>query len=198
MDDLDSPRNGHHQIAKVPDEVHQREDQDREELGLPGSLIVTMVLFGKLPFLVFFLIESPDNRVSGVGLFNLAVDLPQLSLLSAEEPLGSRGHKGDHCQTQRNREQGHQGQFPTDRDHQDQYPDEGDHTGNDLDETLLEGSGNVIHIIDHPAHYIPIAVGIVEADGHPAHLLLQVLPQVINYPLRDPGHDDLLGKTKEA
>ena len=97
VNDGKGPRYRYQEVTKVPDKVHHGEDQDRKELGLPGGLVVLVVLLSKLLFFIRFLVEGPNDGVPGVGFFDLTVDFPQGRLLPTEQPLGGWGNKGhDH------------------------------------------------------------------------------------------------------
>ena len=198
MNDLHRPNHGNQQIANVFDAVHKREDQNRKELRQPGRMIVLLVFLRELGFFIFFMIKRPHDRLPSKGFLDLCVDLAELLLLRTEQFLRAGSNHANDTKTQRHDDQRNQRQLPADGQHQRQHSDKRNHTGNHLNQTLLQRGGNVVHIIDHSTHQIPIAVRIIELNRNNLHLGFNVTSQVIDHLLRNIGHDNLLCQTEKA
>ena len=76
-----------------------------------------------------------------------------------------------------------------DGEHHDQHPDQGEHRGDDLGEGLLQGGGDVVDVVGHPAQGVAARVVVEVLERQAGQLEVHLLAQAVDHPLHDAGHD---------
>ena len=73
---FDTTHDCYKNITDVVQEDHERHDDPRNKLGLPSSIIKGLVLTFKIADFIVFTVETLDDDLAAISLFNLVIQQP--------------------------------------------------------------------------------------------------------------------------
>ncbi len=178
----------HQDVVQVGDEHHQRLHDAAHELRLEPGLVQLVVVLGELPRRLVLPAEHLDQRVAGVHLLDVRVQLPRRTPLRHEVRLGPLADPGRHHERERHRHQRHQRQQPGHPEHHHQHADDGQHRVHQLPHRLLQRLPQVVDVVGDPAQHLA-ALPLVEVrQRQPRQLRLHVLAHPQHRPVDGPVH----------
>ncbi len=175
-------------VVEVAHEVHRGLDDPGDELGPEAGLEDGLVLLVEDPDRVLGVAEGLDDRMAGVRLLDVGVEMARGRPLAGELLLRLLRDQHRQAERGRNHDQGYDGQDRADPDHHRQDADDGDDRGDDLRQALLERVGDVVDVVGREAQRLATLVRIEVLERQPAELLVHVLAKAVDRSLRDLAH----------
>ncbi len=136
--------------------------------------------------------EGFDDLVAGVHFLDMAVEGSKRPLLSSKVVLRPlRKPHGDE-QAEWQSEHHDQAQQRADGQHQHNYANQGDRGSNQLREALLQGSTDVIHVVDGAAEDFSTCARVKKLQRQARKFLIHFSAQPVHHSLRHSRHHVLL------
>ena len=179
-------------IGQVPDDLHDRHHNARQELGPQPGPVELLVLgveprarIGRAPV-------GAHQGVAGEGLLHAHVQLPGPGPLRGEGLLRARPDHAEHDAHERQDDERHQGQPPGDRQHHGHHPHHGQHGGHRAGQGLLEGVGDIVDVVGEAAEELAALDAVEVGQGQAVDLGLDVGAQPVHRPDHRPVEDEPL------
>ena len=173
-------------VAQLGSDGH---DDVGKAVGLLGAVLELIVQLAEALEGLLLVGKDLDDLLAFHHLFDVAVHLAEVALLSDEELaallgdlLGAEHHQGHH-------QHGDDGELPAQHTHAGKDRNDGDGAGYQLGDALAEHLTEGIHVVGVDGHDVAVRMGVKVADGQALHVGEELGAQVAQGTLGDVDHD---------